>query len=158
MAARLLRGPGPRNSRGAAAVEFALIVPLLLVLVFGVIQYGWYFFAMQSGTSATSDAVRRLSVGDCQSSAELEALVTNRLGAAKTSSSTVVATPTFTSAAAGHPLVAAPGEIGGGVSLRVQFHTANFHFPFIPVPDDGTVTRTIFARVEDTTATPGGCT
>jgi len=157
MAARLQRGLRPRNARGAAAVEFALIVPILLVLVFGMIQYGWYFFAMQSGTSATSDAVRRLSVGDCQNSVELKALIADRLGAAKTSSSVVVATPTFTSAASGHPTVAAPGEIGGGVTLQVQFDTANFHFPFIPVPDDGTVTRTIFARVEDTTASAGGC-
>ena len=156
MAAWVSRGQRVRSSRGAAAVEFALIVPILIVLVFGVIQYGWYFYAMQSGTSATSDAVRRLSVGDCQVASEREALIADRLGAARTGSTPVVASVTYTSAAAGHPVVTAP-EVGGGVTLHVEFHTANFHFPFIPVPDDGTVTRTIFARVEDTNPGPGGC-
>ena len=156
MAAWVSRGQRVRSSRGAAAVEFALIVPILIVLVFGVIQYGWYFYAMQSGTSATSDAVRRLSVGDCQDETQRETLIANRLGAAKTSSSAVDTTVTYTSAAAGHPTVGAP-EVGGGVTLHVEFDTANFHFPFIPVPDDGTVSRTIFARVEDTTPRAGGC-
>ena len=31
--------------RGATAVEFALILPLVLVLFVGVLEYGWYFFA-----------------------------------------------------------------------------------------------------------------
>lgn len=143
--------------RGAAVVEFALVVPILLVLALGIIQYGWYFFAMQAGTSATSDAVRRLSVGDCQNSSELNALLVSKLGSARATGTSVTATVTHTSAATGHAVVPSPGAVGGGVELRVQFRTADFNFPFVPVPDDGTVTRTVFARVEDTNATTGGC-
>jgi len=57
-----------RDTRGAAAVEFAFVMLPMLYLVFGVIQYGLYFYARESGTQAVGDAVRRLSVGDCQDS------------------------------------------------------------------------------------------
>ncbi len=152
------RGSRSACERGTSAVEFALVVPILLVLVFGIIQYGWYFYAMQAGTSATSDAVRRLSVGDCQSSTELNALLVSKLGSARRSGTTVQATVVHTAPTTSHATMPSPGTVGGGVELRVQFQTADFNFPFIPVPGDGTVTRTVFARVEDTNASAGGCT
>lgn len=37
---RPLRRPG---SRGAAAVEFALVMPILFLVMFGILQYGLYF-------------------------------------------------------------------------------------------------------------------
>lgn len=146
-----------REQRGASAVEFALVMLPLLYLVFGVIQYGWYFYAIQAGTSATSDAARRLSVGDCQDVAQRNALLSSRLGAARQGSTAVQSTVTYTDSSAGHTVVSAPGVVGGGVELTVNFQTADFNFPFIPVPDNATVTRTVFARVEDTSPAAGGC-
>lgn len=32
-----------RSARGAAAVEFALVMPILFLIVFGILQYGLYF-------------------------------------------------------------------------------------------------------------------
>ena len=31
------------NKKGAAAVEFALCLPLLLLILFAIIEFGWYF-------------------------------------------------------------------------------------------------------------------
>jgi hypothetical protein len=33
-----------KDSRGAALVEFAIIMPVLFLLIFGVIEFGWAFF------------------------------------------------------------------------------------------------------------------
>ena len=146
-----------RTDHGAAAVEFGLVLVPLLVIVFGIIQYGLYFWAMQAGTNATGEAVRRLSVGDCQSSTELKNLLKDRLGLATGNPSGVTAVVVYKKGDAAHTVTTAPGELGGNVDLTVTFSALNMHLPFIPVPDNGTVTRHIYARVEDTSATTNGC-
>lgn len=52
-----------QKDRGAAAVEFALILPILVLLVFGIIQYGYFFFQSTAVEAATRDASRRASIG-----------------------------------------------------------------------------------------------
>ena len=53
---------GARNrrhrQRGAALVEFALVLPLLLTLVLGAIDWGWYFFIDQLVTNAAREGAR----------------------------------------------------------------------------------------------------
>jgi Flp pilus assembly protein TadG len=146
-----------RGQRGAAAVEFALIMPILLVLVFGIIQYGWYFYAMQAGTSAVSDAARRVAVGNCQNSGDVQTLIYNKLGGATTASSASGVTTTVAYTNTDGSADTAPGHIGGSVLITATFPTLNIHFPLIPVPNGGSVTRSTFARIEDTVATQGTC-
>jgi Flp pilus assembly protein TadG len=152
-----------RDEGGAAAVEFALILIPLLWLVFGLIQYGWYFYAMQSGSSAVGDAARRAAVGNCQTVGEVQALLKSHLGAATTASnaSQISTTLSYTKAngsPAGSPSDATnPPEVGGSVTVTATFPTLNMHFPFIPVPGGGDVTRTNVARIEDLSSTQGTC-
>jgi Flp pilus assembly protein TadG len=53
---------GPRlkrdGRRGTAAVEFALVLPLFVVILFGVIEYGWVFYQTFSVASAVRDGLR----------------------------------------------------------------------------------------------------
>lgn len=51
-----------RDERGAAAVEFALILPLLMVLVFGIINYGDMLSVRQSVSQAASEGARAAAV------------------------------------------------------------------------------------------------
>lgn len=48
----------PRAESGASAVEFALIVPILLTLIFGVLEYAWYFNQQISATQGARAAAR----------------------------------------------------------------------------------------------------
>ena len=47
-----------RGERGAAALEFALLMPLLLALVFGIIAYGYMFSFRQALSQAASEGAR----------------------------------------------------------------------------------------------------
>jgi Flp pilus assembly protein TadG len=145
-----------RDQSGAAAVEFALILPLLLLLVFGVIQYSWYFYAMQSGSSAVGDAARRLAVGNCQNVSQVKTLLKKDLGSATTASASGITTTVTYVNPDGSP-DSSPGHMGGSVTVSATFPTLNMHFPFIPIPNGGNVTRTNVARIEDTDATQGTC-
>ncbi len=86
------RRSDPRDDRGASAVEFALVMPFLLLIVFGLIQYGLYFFSSQTGSNTINVAARQLTVGNCDTAAELNTLVNNRLGSAQVGTATVTRT------------------------------------------------------------------
>jgi Flp pilus assembly protein TadG len=49
---------GHRDERGASAVEFALLLPLLLLILFAIIEYGWFFANRIVLMNAVSDAAR----------------------------------------------------------------------------------------------------
>lgn len=51
-----------RRERGAAAVEFALVVPLLLVLVFGIINYGMMLSFRQAVSQSAAEGARAAAV------------------------------------------------------------------------------------------------
>jgi hypothetical protein len=52
-----------RGEDGAAAVEFALVVSLLFVLLFGIMEFGLAFFELQNLRSATREGARAAAVG-----------------------------------------------------------------------------------------------
>jgi Flp pilus assembly pilin Flp len=52
-----------RGEEGAAAVEFALLLPLLVVLLFGFIQFGTAFNTRIQATNAAREAARVAVVG-----------------------------------------------------------------------------------------------
>ena len=62
-----------REEGGASAVEFALILPLLIMLLLGVIQYGSLFLVQTRMNDAARDTARRLAVGDLKTETDAEA-------------------------------------------------------------------------------------
>lgn len=51
-----------KRDQGAAMVEFALVLPILLMLVFGIIDFSLYFYNDLELSHAARDAARRASV------------------------------------------------------------------------------------------------
>jgi Flp pilus assembly protein TadG len=48
--------------RGAVAAEFVLILPVLLAIVLGVIDWGWYFCVREAAINASREGARTASL------------------------------------------------------------------------------------------------
>jgi hypothetical protein len=62
------RGPVARRHSGLALVEMALVLPLLIIVLAGIVQFGGMFFLQNKMLNLARDAARRLSVGEITSS------------------------------------------------------------------------------------------
>ena len=47
-----------KNCRGAAALEFAVLVPVFLLIIFVIIDFGWYFFVQHTLQYATREGAK----------------------------------------------------------------------------------------------------
>ena len=71
---RTLRGFS-RNASGASAIEFALLLPVLLIMLMGIVDFGMVFYAKTATQNTARDIVRqiatnRLKVDDATTTAK----------------------------------------------------------------------------------------
>ena len=66
-----------RDERGAVIVEFALIFPILMLLVFGIVDFGWTIERGNVVNNVTRDAARVASLGGTY--AQIQSSVTTGL-------------------------------------------------------------------------------
>lgn len=52
-----------RDERGSPAVEFALIAPVLMLFLFGIVQFGFAFYTYNEMLNGAREGARRLAVG-----------------------------------------------------------------------------------------------
>lgn len=138
---------------GAAAVEFALISVLLFTVLFGILQYAIYFWALQSGSHAAREAARQAAVGALTCELFEDAVLDNAQGE---NPATVQAERTFYTDAS-MTTIASPALVGGVVKVTVSFESIDLNFPFVPFIDDGLVSAQVVARVENVTVNSGIC-
>ncbi len=69
----------PRSEQGAAAVEFALVAPLLLVLVFGVVSYGYMLSFRQALSQGAAEGARAAAVSPYPAAADRELAALNAI-------------------------------------------------------------------------------
>jgi Flp pilus assembly protein TadG len=121
---------------GAAAVEFAIVSLLFFYLVFGVLQYGFYFFQLQSGSAAARHGARLASIGiptgGCTDFTDAVKEQVRTVDPAK-----VQVEPDFGTSPA----------IGDAVNVKVTFPITRFGFPFVPLPS-GTIVEEASAVIE----------
>jgi Flp pilus assembly protein TadG len=81
-----------RREDGAAAVEFALIVGLLAILVFGLLEYGLAFWQVQNLRAAAREGARVAAVrgGDPEIRSAMESAAVGSLGGTWAYSSSTV--------------------------------------------------------------------
>ena len=136
---------------GATAVEFALVMLPLVILIFGLVQYGLYFWAMQGGSDVARSAARTASVGspaDCSTFRENVRAQVDRLAG---TGATATVRRSYDQQS--------PSEVqvGDRVTVTVSFKSVDLHFPFIPFIHDGVVTSTAESRVDFVPSPPETC-
>jgi|1185.fasta_scaffold51451_2 Flp pilus assembly protein TadG len=138
-----LRAARRRRDRGAAAVEFALVAPLLFIVLFGIIDYGIWFADSISARQAVRDGARRGSVeqfGTCGSGGDLASLAcTVKSGMGQISGTSyvrvVIATDPLSDSVSP---ITTTGAWKVGATLRVCAITQHTSLlPFVPFPAGG---------------------
>ena len=126
---------------GAAAVEFALIIIPFSALLFGLIQFGFYFWTAETTNSSAREVARRVIVGDCWNSGDRSTFAAKH---ARGLISVSVA-----------PLPLSSLNVGDKVTVTVTSDSEIINFiPGIPA----TVTRSYEARMEvDAPTSPDRC-
>ena len=62
-----------RKREGAAALEFALVLPLLVILLFGIIDFGYLMFTVSTMNNAAREGARRGAVESVPANVETNA-------------------------------------------------------------------------------------
>jgi hypothetical protein len=139
-----------RSDRGASAVEFGLVSILLFTVLFGIIQYGLFFWQLQGGAAAAREAARYSAVGnwDCPT---LDSETTSRVpaGGSVTVTRTYIPDPTGTG-------TASSPKTGDDVKITVGFSTVAVG-GLVPMPNNGVVQSEAQARIETVTTSTGPC-
>lgn len=134
-----------RAEGGAVAIEFALVMPMFLLLVFGMIQYGVYFWSAQGSSNATREAARRAAVGDYPTCAAFRADVRTRIDSLGDAATAEI----WRTYSNGPGNVKPTVEVGDVVTVTVEFQTPDLHLPLVPFLDNGIVRQSADARVEN---------
>ena len=64
------------NHKGTTVVEFALVLPLFLMLIFAIVDFGWYFFVQHTVQFATREGTRLAQVLSGDPETRIEAIIT----------------------------------------------------------------------------------
>lgn len=67
------------RERGAAAVEFALVFPIFLVLVLGCVEFGFQLFQLGSAAGAAREGARAAAISEDDAVGDAEAKVDHYL-------------------------------------------------------------------------------
>lgn len=108
---------------GAAAVELALVLPILLTVVFGIVQFGFYYDATIELSAAAREGARSMAIN------KVTATATAVATAAAANSCAVVADPCTVSFV---PTAADSCPAGQNVIVSVTRSNFSFNIPFVP--------------------------
>jgi Flp pilus assembly pilin Flp len=136
-----------RDQEGAAAVEFALLLPLLVLLLFGMIEFGLAFNTRIQATNAAREAARQAVVGiddwNDVGGVQFWQVVRDRAGVSSIS----------------HCSFTTEDVVGGTLTVKFDF-PLKLVIPFLPSPPSWqTGTAQASMRIEQLSNPigPGGC-
>lgn len=123
-----------RACSGAAAVEFAIVVPVFLLILFGIIQFGAILFLHNNMVNAARETTRRMAVAEMNTT-EAEAYAANYLANWGLTFNVVATEP-------------APGVANGDVSVQITVPAADAVLVNFPITWPGNLTAQAIMRRE----------
>jgi Flp pilus assembly protein TadG len=90
-----MRQTAPRDNRGQDLVEFALLLPALLLLLLGIVEFGMVIFAHNTVANAAREGAR-VGVIPSATVADMEQAVIDRTAGLNLTSANITATRTTT--------------------------------------------------------------
>lgn len=85
-----------RNKKGQGLVEMALVLPILLLLLMGIIEFGFLFAAKIEIQNAARDGARWASIGKMQDTEIIDQLIEDRFVILKNETDNITVTITTT--------------------------------------------------------------
>jgi Flp pilus assembly protein TadG len=113
-----------QDQDGAAAVEFALVLPLLALLVMGIADYGYFFFSQQIVTNAAREGARTGTLVDPGGSTPTSAAQTTATTAATTAAQTLMNDNGIRCPSGGYTCITSSYTTTGGlpaIDVQVQY-------------------------------------
>jgi Flp pilus assembly protein TadG len=138
------RAQARERETGAVAVEFALLLPILMLFLFGIIQYGYGLFQLQAFNSTMQDVSRLAATGITSCTSITDTL--HSLADDDGLDNTQVTAPVVSFLdSAGHQVDQA--QPLGLVRVTASYTPFRIGFPGIPFPH--TVTRSQTVPIQD---------
>ena len=114
-----------RNRRGATAVEFGIVAPVFLLIVFGIIEFGRAMMAWNEASQALSRAVRTVYIDPSESPDEVAARLRTYLSddgvLSVTAASTIISEVNYMKISAGFPFqMIIPFSGTSAVTMKVE--------------------------------------
>ncbi len=121
-----------RNNEGAALIEFAMVVPVLVFLLMAIIEFGIIFHLMSLSTYAANEAARAGKTGNTYSAASRDAMIKNKVEKVlspwmKSGKELTLSTQSYGSFGD----LGAAGVVGAGNSGEVVLYTITLNWPVL---------------------------
>ena len=111
------------TNRGQALIEFAMVVPLLAILLFGIIQYGFIFSAYMTLRHSAHQTARTLSLPNSDTNAANAYLIASRAITPLTSAN--LGTPTVSVATVSKANDSISVQLSYGLPLIIRYVVPN---------------------------------
>jgi Flp pilus assembly protein TadG len=119
----------PTSRSGAALVEFAIVFPVFILVILGIIEFGRAFMIGQLVTNAAREGARQAVLDGSTNSAVTSTVTTFLQGAGNVSPSDTTVTITVSSAAAANQLANAKSGDLCTIRVSVPFSKVSFLTP-----------------------------
>ena len=124
-----------RRSRGAEVLEMALMMPILIWLIFGMVEFGYFFYLKHNLQAAAREGAR---VGSTLNSNDTEAVA--KASAFLTAANLPAGSFSISSTTSGDKITVTVQATWGSVGI--------LHLPLIPLPDSKVISGVAVMRKE----------